>query len=603
MSFITVDKDKCVNCHVCITVCPIKYCNYEKGSFINVDNDSCIQCGKCVNACLHKARNYNDDFDKFMSKPHENLIFIVSPSINGSWAENYRKMVGFLRNNLKGKRVFDVAFGAEIVSSKYVEYVEKNNLKTIITNQCPVVVKYIELYKPRLIDYIIQVDTPAMALARYLREVLEFKGEIAHIGSCIAQTIEFKEVNNYINYNITHKKLEEYIKNRKIDFSSIVDENFDELLTEEGIGVVQPGGIKRIMIREQPNLLRKMKNVEGIAIFDEYIPELQKSIDDNKALPTVVDILSCDKGCNFGPGGCGKFSVDEIDVLVEERIKLNHKKNGENGFKNKFKKIKEEIKFIPFKREYTRKTPKINIEHAKNDDLSSIYKDMHKNTKGDFLNCRACGYMTCKDMAVAIKIGLNKKDNCIHYINSLLAYKNKTIGELSSIITNEIKEIDDKMESFKILFTEINNSFAITYDALVNVSKSNETLVKLSKNFIPIVDAITDISDQTHLLSLNAAIEAARAGVAGRGFAIVAHEVDKLSSQTAEEVEKITPMVTDLIERINQINQRGEVVIQDLDEVKNSYEMFHKTVIEVTEMAEKLTSEASRLDVVFKDSY
>ncbi len=602
MSFITVDKDKCVNCHVCITVCPIKYCNSAKGDFVNVDNESCIQCGKCIDACLHDARGYNDDFDKFMTKPHENLIFIVSPSINGSWGENYRKIVGYLRNNLKGKRVFDVAFGAEIAGSKYLEYVEKNDLKTVITNQCPVVVKYIELYRPKLIDFIVQIDTPAMALARYLREVLGFKGEIAHIGSCIAQTMEFRDVNNYINYNLTHRKLENYMKNRKVDINSLPDENFDELLAEEGIGVVQPGGTKRIMYKEDPNFKKKMKHLEGSIIFEEYMPELQKTIDENRGTPAVLDLLSCEKGCNFGPGGCLKFSVDEIDTLVEDRIKSSRKKNGENGFKNKFKKIKEEIKSIEFKREYARKNLKINIEQAKNDDLSSIYAEMNKTKKADFLDCRSCGYMTCKDMAIAIRLGLNKKENCRQYIASTLAFKNRTIGELSSIIINDIKAIDEKMESFKALFTEINSSFAITYDALVNVSKSNEVLVKLSKNFIPIVDAITDISDQTHLLSLNAAIEAARAGIAGRGFAIVAHEVDKLSSQTAEEVEKITPMVTDLIEKINQINQRGEVVIQDLDEVKNSYDLFYKTVLEVTEMAERLTTEAGRLDTIFKDN-
>ena len=221
---------------------------------------------------------------------------------------------------------------------------------------------------------------------------------------------------------------------------------------------------------------------------------------------------------------------------------------------------------------------------------------MNKTKKEDFKDCRSCGYKSCKDMAIAIKGGFNKKENCHFYLNSTLEVRSKILKDLTTKIKNSITDMNDKVTSIKMIFAEINNSFSITHDTIVNVNKSNENLVKLSQNFTPIVDAITDISDQTHLLSLNAAIEAARAGSAGKGFAIVAHEVDKLSSQTAEEVEKITPMVRDLIQRINQINSRGEVVIQDLDGVKDSYEIFFETIQNVTSLMEELLIESNNLD-------
>ena len=60
---IFVDKDKCVNCHRCIAVCPSKLCNDGSGDYIKTNPSLCVGCGHCIDACEHGARYGIDDSD------------------------------------------------------------------------------------------------------------------------------------------------------------------------------------------------------------------------------------------------------------------------------------------------------------------------------------------------------------------------------------------------------------------------------------------------------------------------------------------------------------------------------------------------------------
>ncbi|HPT69513.1 MAG TPA: sigma 54-interacting transcriptional regulator [Syntrophomonas sp.] len=448
---IGIREEFCTNCHQCIAVCPVKICSDGSGDVVKFNNNLCIGCGRCVEACVKShggsneksARYIIDDADQFCNNIGKKEIYcLVAPSAQSNF--DLKKLISALKL-LGAKGVYDVSLGAEIAIASYHDAIATGKAKLpMIANPCPAVVKYIELEHPGLIEYLAPVGSPMHCLAVYLKS-LHPQAELAFISPCLAKRREIRE-NDLVEYNVTFQALNDIFNKRKINLASLPDGQFDSPINA-GIATKfsSPGGLKESYLFHYPETpSSSITRVEGPIVFDQYLPDLEKAIMEGKPnLPILIDVLSCEKGCNMGAGCINhKKSIDEIEYSVARRSEVCTSDNDKNQELDLF--LSDLMKNNDFAyHNYENRYEQTRLKIPSEEELSKIYHDMHKNEEKDFRNCAACGYNSCYFMAVAVFNGLNKAQNCHLYKEKEILQEQQAIINLHNELSNVFETMSD----------------------------------------------------------------------------------------------------------------------------------------------------------------
>lgn len=640
---LVVTNEKCIGCNKCISACPVLTANHaveENGkSKIHVDGNACISCGACIDACEHGAREFMDDTERFFAdlQKGEKISLLVAPAFLANYPKEYASVLGGLKKLGVG-RIISVSFGADITTWGYIKYITENKFYGGISQPCPAVVNYIERYVPELLPKLMPIHSPMMCAAVYAKKYMKLTDKLAFISPCIAKKKEIEDPNThgFVSYNVTFDHLMKYVREHGIKGPDAVDE------IEYGLGSIypMPGGLKENVywFCGEDAFVRQ---VEGEAHMYEFLQDYKERVKSGKALPFMVDALNCSSGCIYGTAIEPEKAASEENMYTLQEIRQKSKKSGKKQAfardltpAKRLKKLNEQFAKLDihdFMRSYTDHSRDVDVKVPDKEQLAQVFKQMDKVTILDQkINCSACGYHTCKEMAQAIYNDCNTPNNCIHFVKNAVEKEKENEKQLSADMQRKSAEIEAKNEQIHAMAESAAQDFESLDDAIKEMAAGNNNNAQESTNINMLMmevvelgehlkealtsietlmqglqsnnEEIAGVADETNLLSLNASIEAARAGSAGRGFAIIAENIKKLAESSKETAldsgknqEKIGEAVATLQERAEKLIEIIGNVNDKVTSLAAATEEIAAATVEVGNVADNLKEKIDTL--------
>lgn len=329
----------------------------------------------------------------------DEIYALLAPSFIAEFNEfgDYRKLIGMLRK-LGFSKVFEVAFGADLVAAEYRKIVHQKGVRGVISSDCPAIVNFIEKYQPELIGNLAPIVSPMIAMARFLKMKYKSKFRMVFIGPCIAKKAESAEIDE----QITFAELRKLFEIREVDFRYDFRADFDEPRAGKGALFPISRGMLQTVRLPDDSLEDRVIVAEGRVNFQEAIREYKLGAISSEHLE-----LLCCEGCIMGPGTSKngkKFSrrarvLNYFSSKMKDFDELSWRKDLKEGSK------------IDLSQSFEPDDQRIHDPSEK--EIREVLRSMNKFRENDYLNCGACGYDTCRNHAIAIIKGLAENEMCL----------------------------------------------------------------------------------------------------------------------------------------------------------------------------------------------
>jgi transcriptional regulator with PAS, ATPase and Fis domain/Fe-S-cluster-containing hydrogenase component 2 len=407
MEPIVTYKERCRRCYSCVRSCPVKAIKVD-GGFSQIIYDRCIGCGNCL-SCPQNAKVVVDR----MVRTQEMLTSgaPVVAVLGSSYPAFFHtllpgKLVAALKS-LGFSEVHEGAYGASMIADSYRDSLHTSS-QPLISSHCPAVVDLIERHYPALVPAIIPVVSPMIAMGRFIKKTLGAETRVVYVSTCIAAKFEIEsEASGAIDVVLTYQEIDKLLKNRGITPASLAEMPFDGVDPGSGRLFSLAGGPLNVFDIPTDFLDHEIISAEGEAHTIGIIRDLAAG----RMSPKFVDLRFCDGGCVDGPE-----RDKEHNHFFKRKLIICH-----NSAKPLYKTADHYLSsgLLPdLARTYSDKSLKLATPGK--DDIKRILHSTNKFTQGDELNCRACGYNTCREHAVAVFQGLADIEMCLPHNMQLI---------------------------------------------------------------------------------------------------------------------------------------------------------------------------------------
>lgn len=407
--FVQTVKNRCRVCYTCIRMCRAKAIRIQNQQ-AEIIPERCIGCGNCVRVCSQGAKQFVVTTDRVeaLLADERPVAACLAPSFPAEFCRemDFRILVGMVRA-LGFDLVTEVAFGADLVADRTRSLLSDNAGQRYIATACPAVVGFVERYQPELIGNLVPMVSPMVAMARVLHQLVDPELSIVFIGPCVAKKVEAEDENvcGEVDAAITFRELRDMFSSRGITAENSEPGDFDPPHPALGAlfpisrGSLQAAGIHEDLIKGE------IVAANGLTEFTCVLNEMAAGTLEVE----LLELLAC-TGCIDGSG------MTTSETLFRRRSRVSHYVQYRMGGldNERWHKTIDRLAGLDLSRSFSdrdQRTPDCPEEN-----IVEILARMGKHTVEDELNCGACGYLTCREHAIAIHKGRAESEMCLPFV-------------------------------------------------------------------------------------------------------------------------------------------------------------------------------------------
>jgi signal transduction histidine kinase/Pyruvate/2-oxoacid:ferredoxin oxidoreductase delta subunit len=399
--------ERCRVCYQCVRECPAKAIRIADRR-AQVLPERCIGCGVCVKVCTQDAKRVLSAVEAVdgLLAGAAPVAAIVAPSFPAEFiGYDYRQVVGGLRG-LGFVSVHEVAFGAELVAMQYQRLVAEDADRLWIATTCPSVVGYVRRYAPGLVESLAPIVSPMIAAARLLRALHGDTIRIVFIGPCIAKKREAvsAELEGEVDEVLTFGEARAMLAARGVDLDTVAPVEFDPPHARGGGLFPISGGMLQVAGIQEDLVTGHVMVGEGPSEFQQAIKEAETGILDTR----LLELLFC-KGCTMGPGMSSDLPHFGRRARVSQFVRHRIGSVPAGDWAAAHRRWAD----LDLTRCYAPMDLRLPVPSP--EELGRILGRLGKTDPQHELNCGACGYSSCRELASAIYVGLAEPTMCLPF--------------------------------------------------------------------------------------------------------------------------------------------------------------------------------------------
>jgi len=543
MSIIFTLQEKCEGCYACIRNCPVKAIRVKEG-IAGVIEERCVGCGACITICAVGAKQARSDKGLVQQLLGQStpVIAVLSSAFPAAFPEvRPGQMVAAIKK-LGFDEVMEAAFGSELVCREYGRMVRENKGKPILTSTCPAVTSLVEKHYPQLIDSLAPIVSPMVAMGRVIKWRYNPKAKVVFIGPCVAKKAETEDENvaGVVDAVLTFPELNEMLVAKGVDPLSEKEEQFSGPRPYLGRLFSVPGALLKIAGISGDILESDVVVAEGIDRSINCLLEFAQG----KVKTKFMDILFC-QGCLDGP------AIDKSLSLCGRREKIvdyTLEDTDPAGTERDIEKYAD----IDLSRKFTNRYAVLHVPTE--DEINNVLRQLGKLRREEQLNCGACGYDSCRELAIAVCRGLAESQMCWPYLVNKLqttqdellrAEKLTSLGQLAASIAHEINNpLAGVLVYTQLLSKKVTGDTFKKEEALGYLSKMESEVGRCSRIIRNLLDFARQTEPMLRLLDINQVIE--------QVLAMVGHQAQL---QNVEVVKEFNPSLPKVMADFDQLQQ------------------------------------------------